>query len=56
MIKGNFFDPVMINSGVLNILMEMSLSMNDPRNATNVSYGEKLVSLTYLVDIWIGKP
>ncbi len=46
----------MINSGILNILIEMSLSLNDPRNATNVSYGEKIEALTFLVDIWICKP
>ena len=45
----------MINSGVLNILIEMSVSMNDQRNSNNVSSTEKLVSLTYLVDVWMGK-
>ena len=46
---------VMINSGVLNILIEMSVSMNDQRNSNNVSSAEKLVSLSYLVDVWMGK-
>jgi hypothetical protein len=32
------------------------MSLNDQRNANNVSAAEKLISLTYLVDVWIGKP
>ena len=45
----------MINSGVLTILIEMSVSINDSRNSNNVLAAEKLVSLTYLVDVWMGK-
>ena len=45
----------MLNSGVLNILIEMNIALNDQRNANNVTSAEKLVSLMYLVDVWISK-
>ena len=34
----------------------MCISLNDPRNAANVSIAEKLISLAFLVNIWIAKP
>ena len=41
---------------MLTILVDMCLSLNDPRNDAHVSLDEKQVSLTFLAQVWCRRP
>jgi len=46
----------LVDSGALNLLVEMALEISDPPTPASIANDERQVALAFLVDIWRSKP